>query len=162
MVNAKRLGVIVGTGMLSLVIAAGVLVGKEAKHKSSEESCHGKGPGKCHMMCPMHIKGAKVKVKNTKKGVIIRITAKDAEIIKEIQKSAANMKKSKSCSRKHLGKAHEGKDKKEAVYICPMGEKCYKGSNTKDGLCPNCGMKLEKEKTKEGCKKCKHNKQDKQ
>ncbi len=154
MINAKRLGVIVGTGILSLMIAAGVLVAKGAKHKSSEECCPGKGQGK-HMMCPMHIKGATTKVINIDNGVTIHITAEDAEIVKDIQKSAANMKESKACCPKQLGKAHEGKDKKEAVYICPMGEKCYKGHGTKDGRCPKCGMKLKKDTTKKGCK-CKH------
>ena len=43
--------------------------------------------------CPMAVKGAKVEVKNTDKGVTIVITADDADAVKEIQARAEKIGK---------------------------------------------------------------------
>lgn len=136
MSNTKRFSIAAGIGVLSLSIAAGVWAAKGSKHKGHEEQSG--------MMCPMHITGAKVKVKNTKTGVIIYITAveKLPDVVKKIQMAAAHMKESKCCPYSS-GKAHEAKGKK-ALWVCPMGD--YEGPMTKDGRCPNCGMKLKKAK----------------
>ncbi len=111
MANKKRLSLAVGIGALSLFVAAVLWAAKGQEHKSSEECCS-KGQGKHHMMCPIKIDGAEVKVVNTDNGVTIHITAEDSKVVKDIQTATANMVE-KGCCPKHLGKAHKGKDRKE-------------------------------------------------
>lgn len=146
MTGKKRAGMAVGISALALFIVAAVFAGKAVEHKSFKECCSGKH----HMMCPVKIEGAEVKVVNTDNGVTIHVTAKDPKVVDKIQEAAISMMEKGSCQ-KHKGK--------EAGYICPMGAECYKGPGTKNGLCPKCGMKLKMKKPEKGCK-CGHNKLD--
>lgn len=84
--------------------------------------------------CPLHIEGSDVKMENIEDGVLIRVTSKDKAVVAKIQAAAKE-------------DAGHGKAKaaKGETYACPM-KGCYVGPNTKSGMCPHCGMKLEKKK----------------
>ncbi|MFA6316935.1 MAG: hypothetical protein WC943_05905 [Elusimicrobiota bacterium] len=99
------------------------------------------GKGKAHAACSCMVPGAEVAVTNIENGVTITITAKDKEAVRKIQEMAADYGKAalKGCP------FMEGK--KERLYECGMGPKCYHGPKTGDGKCPKCGMKLKKSKS---------------
>ncbi|MBI5244141.1 MAG: hypothetical protein HY922_10785 [Elusimicrobia bacterium] len=132
----KSLRWIVGVSVVAVVLAGA----------AQAEKARGKSGAGHPAMCPMHIEGATVKIENVDDGVMIRITAKDPEVVNKIQETAANKVKEGPCSccSKHGGKeqATKKKEKGETIYSCPMG--CYKGPKTKDGRCPKCGMMLNK------------------
>jgi len=118
----KSMSWIVG---LSVLAALGGGVAQAQKHHK------GRTP-----MCPMMIEGAVVQVANVENGVTIHITAQDPATVKKIQTAAAEMAK-------HHVMAGSADEQKQEIYVCPMGD--YRGSKTKDGHCPKCGMELRKE-----------------
>ena len=84
---------------------------------------HGKGQKHGHMMhmkteekacCPlMSIKDADVKVENLEDGVAVRITSKNADVVKKIQETAVNLKAGSCCEKEESGKKEEKKVEKK-------------------------------------------------
>ena len=80
---------------------------------------HGKWQKQGHMMhmkteekpcCPlMSIKDADVKVENLKDGVTVRITSKNADVVKKIQETAVNLKAGSCCEKEECCKKEEKK-----------------------------------------------------
>lgn len=102
----------------------------------------------CKGDCPSQIAGAEVAVENSADGVVIRITAKDAAVVKKIQdKAAGHFKKGGQCPYSKDGaKGHDCKE-------CKEGKKCEQcAAGKKDHKCPECkeGKKCEKCMGKEG------------
>ncbi|HAH06136.1 MAG TPA: hypothetical protein DCM05_06350 [Elusimicrobia bacterium] len=91
--------------------------------------------------CLMRIEGAETKVEKTAQGVVISVTGKDAQTVAKIQAAAADIGKGCDCSKG----CPMMKGDKVGKFSCPM-KGCYHGEKTKDGKCPKCGMKLEKDK----------------
>lgn len=89
-----------------------------------ECGAHAKAEKKTEMKCGMGaccVEGSEVKVENTKEGVTIKITSKDPEAVKQIQKKAERMK---NCPMK--GAKAESSDGEETA-VCPvMGTKVKK------------------------------------
>lgn len=84
----------------------GGMHGQQAQMKAGEQAC-------CNMEnCPMMLADVEKKVQNTKDGVIITLTSKNAETVKKIQDHAAKMTEIK--------KKTGGQDKEN----CPMGANC--------------------------------------
>ena len=84
---------------------------------------HGKGQKHGHMMhmkadekvcCPlMSIKDADVKVENLEDGVTVRITSKNADVVKKIQETAVNLKAGSCCEKEECCKKEEKKVEKK-------------------------------------------------
>jgi YHS domain-containing protein len=84
---------------------------------------HGKGRKHGHMMhmkadekmcCPlMSIKDADVKVENLDDGVTVRITSKNADVVKKIQETAVNLKAGSCCEKEECCKKEEEKVEKK-------------------------------------------------
>ena len=113
----KKAMMFVGAAVLALVL----WLPSAATAKCSD--CD-KEQGKAHGMCLFKVKGAETVVTNTDNGATITITAKDPEIIKQIQAAAA----------KHMN---------------PETKKCC--AKDKDCDCPKC--KAKRDKAKEEAKK---------
>jgi len=84
---------------------------------------HGKGQKHGHMMhmkteekmcCPlMNIKDADVKVENLEDGVAVKITSKNADVVKKIQETAVNLKAGSCCEEEGCCKKEEKKVEKK-------------------------------------------------
>lgn len=93
---------------------------KQCGLESSEKEC------KVEDTCPILVKGADVKIKNIKNGVVITITSKEKKVVKEIQKKAAECRKCIKASSKTFQKKTKKATNDEMV-VCPvMGTKMKK------------------------------------
>ncbi|MBN1595194.1 YHS domain-containing protein [candidate division FCPU426 bacterium] len=102
-----------------LVLPGMVLAGSGNKSGEGRGQHHGdmQKMKEGHVMCPMYIQGAEVKVENQDQGVTIVITSQDKAVVKEIQQKAA------SCLELRAKKAAAG----DETAICPvMGTKILK------------------------------------
>lgn len=135
MKRTKLLGVAVAVGCMLLVAAVGVWAAR-GKRDVSRRSCV--------PMSPMKVAGASVEVINTKTGVIVYIDGEQRDVVRRIQRRAADAKEihEHACSCQGKSKRSKTRRKKGALYTCSMGD--YVGPMTKDGRCPKCGMKLHK------------------
>ena len=82
---------------------------------------HEEASGCCMEGCMSMMKEAEVKVENTKDGVIITLTSKNAETVKKIQEHAEKMKEGQCCKMNKDGEAGAITKGKEG---CPMGKGC--------------------------------------
>ena len=89
----------------------GGMHGQQAQMKAGEQAC-------CNMAnCPMMLADLEKKVQNTKDGVIITLTSKNAETVKKIQDHAAKMTESKK------QKGGQGEENCPMSANCPMKKK---------------------------------------
>lgn len=93
------------------------LAGQHMQMKQGETS------GCCMENCLNMMKDVDKKIANTKDGVIITLTSKNADTVKKIQEHAANMKEGQCCK---MGKSGESGAMTMGKEGCPMSKNCPK------------------------------------
>lgn len=148
--------------MKKVIIGAIAVLALSAGSARVGKACEGEKHKQAKAECPMRMEGVKASVEETSGGVVITLTAEDAETAVRLRKAVKKLfavkrhhrggKKCGHCE-KSEGAGHEKcrkhgekdkAEKKEMKYACPMG--CHESD--KPGDCPKCGMKMIKKSAK--------------
>ena len=90
--KAKIMRIIAAAVLITAFAGAGLI---SAKSHEGGKDCmkmkSGEMKDNMHEYCACMVKGAEVSVENTKDGVTVKITSKDADTVREIQKKAGKM-----------------------------------------------------------------------
>ncbi len=97
-------------GMMFKMMTA--MMHMQGKGRMHGHMMHMKTEGK--VCCPlMSIKDADVKVENLEDGIAVRITSKNADVVKKIQETAVNLKAGSCCEKEECCKKEEKKIEKK-------------------------------------------------
>ena len=92
---------------LGSLILASFSIASAANYSSSGDDSCCCCPSNCKILCAMRCEGVEVNVENVKDGVVVKITSKSAEVVKNVQKMYA--KRKEMCAQKEYCKEEEPK-----------------------------------------------------